>query len=95
MIADDLGLSADDIANTRKAMKAWIDREMQPGDMLSVVTTSGGIGAMEQLTNDRARLYDIARCGAAPCGGWANHRPYRDRLTFSSLSAPVSAKDRR
>lgn len=25
--------------------------------MLSVVTTSGGIGAMEQLTNDRARLY--------------------------------------
>jgi VWFA-related protein len=54
LIADDLGLSADDIPNTRKAMKAWIDREMEPGDMLSVVTTSGGIGAMEQLTNDRA-----------------------------------------
>ena len=57
MIADDLGLSSDDIPNVRKAMKSFVDGQMQPGDLVSVMTTSGGIGAMEQLTNDKRQLY--------------------------------------
>jgi hypothetical protein len=57
MLADDLGLSGDDIPNVRKAMKSFVDTQMQTGDLVSVMTTSGGMGAMEQLTNDRSRLY--------------------------------------
>jgi VWFA-related protein len=57
MIADDLGLSSDDIPNVRKAMKSFVDREMRSGDLVSVMTTSGGMGIVAQLTNDKRQLY--------------------------------------
>ncbi len=57
MIADDLGLSTDDIVNVRRAMKGFIDRYMQPGDLVSVMTSSGGMGILAQLTNDKRQLY--------------------------------------
>jgi VWFA-related protein len=56
MIADDLGLSPDDIPNVRKAMKSFVESQMQPGDLVSIMTTSGGMGAMQQLTNDKRQL---------------------------------------
>lgn len=49
-------LLADDLA-ARSAMKNFIDREMQPGDLVSIMTTSGGMGATEELTNDKRQLY--------------------------------------
>lgn len=52
LIADDLALSADEIPNVRNVMKRFVDEQMQPGDLISIMTTSGGMGAMEQLTND-------------------------------------------
>lgn len=56
MIADDLGLSSDDIPNVRTVMKSFVDRQMQPGDLVSILTTSGGSGAMQQLTKDKRQL---------------------------------------
>jgi len=57
LIADDLGLSSDDIYSVRRTMKSFVDREMQPGDLVSIMTTSGGMGAMQQLTNDKRQIY--------------------------------------
>jgi VWFA-related protein len=57
LMADDLGLSSDDIPNVRKAMKSFVERQMQAGDLVSIMTTSGGMGAMQQLTNDKRQLY--------------------------------------
>jgi VWFA-related protein len=57
LMADDLGLSSDDIPNVRKAMKSFVGRQMQAGDLASIMTTSGGMGAMQQLTSDKSRLY--------------------------------------
>jgi VWFA-related protein len=57
LMADDLGLSSDDIPNVRKAMKSFVDRQMQAGDLASIMTTSGGMGAMQQLTSDKSQLY--------------------------------------
>ncbi len=57
LMADDLGLSSDDIPNVRKAMKSFVDRQMQAGDLASIMTTSGGMGAMQQLTSDKRQLY--------------------------------------
>ena len=37
-------------------MKNFADSEMQPGDLISVMTTSGGMGITAQLTNDRRQL---------------------------------------
>ncbi len=57
LMADDLGLSADDIPNVRKAMKSFVDGQIRAGDLVSIMTTSGGMGAMQQLTNDKRQLY--------------------------------------
>jgi VWFA-related protein len=56
LMADDLGLSADEIPNVKKAMKSFVDGQMQAGDLVSIMTTSDGTGAMRQLTNDKRQL---------------------------------------
>ena len=56
LMADDLGLSSDDIPNVRKAMKSFVEGQMQAGDLVSIMTTSGGTGAMQQLTKDKRQL---------------------------------------
>ena len=57
LLADDLGLSGDGIPAVRAAMKSFVDREMQAGDLVSVMTTSGGTGVMGQLTTEKRQLY--------------------------------------
>ena len=57
LLADDLGLAVDDVVVVRRAMKSFVDQNMQADDLVSIMTTSGGMGAMEQLTNDRRHLY--------------------------------------
>lgn len=57
LIADDLGLSPDDIVAVRAAMKSFVDHQMEPDDLVSIMTTSGGMGVMQQVTNDRRQLY--------------------------------------
>ena len=57
LFADDLGLSGDGIPAVRTAMKSFVDREMQPGDLVSIMTSSGGMGVTSQLTTDKRQLY--------------------------------------
>jgi VWFA-related protein len=78
LIADDLGLSAHDIPRVRNTMKNFIDRLMQPGDLVSIMTTSGGTGALEQFTTDKHQLYAaIDRIRWTPAGrvGLSWHEP--------------------
>jgi VWFA-related protein len=41
----------------RRALKQFVDQQMQPGDLVAIIRTSGGIGALQQFTSDRRRLY--------------------------------------
>lgn len=57
VIADNLGLLPEDIGGVRQAMKNFVNREMQPSDLASILTTSGGQSMISQLTNDKRQLY--------------------------------------
>jgi len=57
LVVDDLALSADSIVRIRESLKKWVDVEMQPGDMVAVVRTNAGVGALQQFTNDKRMLY--------------------------------------
>ena len=57
LVVDDLGLSADSIIQIRESLKKWVDYEMQPGDLVAIVRTNAGIGALQQFTNDKRLLY--------------------------------------
>jgi VWFA-related protein len=57
LVADDLGISFDDIAGVRRALKKFVDEQMQPGDLVAIMRTSAGVGALQQFTTDKQMLY--------------------------------------
>jgi hypothetical protein len=57
LVVDDLGLSFQSTNYVRRALKQFVDQQMQAGDLVAIVRTSGGIGALQQFTSDRRQLY--------------------------------------
>src|SRR5258708_3406060 len=57
LVIDDLGLSFQSIYFVRRALKKFVDEQMQAGDLVAIVRTSGGVGALQQFTADKRQLY--------------------------------------
>ena len=57
LVVDDLGLSFQSTHFVRRALKQFVDEQMQPGDLVAIIRTSGGIGALQQFTADKRQLY--------------------------------------
>jgi VWFA-related protein len=57
LVVDDLGLSFQSTYYVRRALKKFVDEQMQPGDLVAIIRTSGGIGALQQFTSDKRHLY--------------------------------------
>jgi len=57
LVVDDLGLSWESIYYVRRALKKFVDEQMQPGDLVAIIRTSGGIGALQSFTSDKRQLY--------------------------------------
>jgi VWFA-related protein len=57
IVVDDLGLSFESTHFVRQALKKFVDEQMQPGDLVAIVRTSGGMGALQQFTTDKRQLY--------------------------------------
>jgi VWFA-related protein len=56
-VVDDLGLSFESTAYTRDALKKFVDRQMQEGDLVGIIRTGRGLGALQQFTSDKHILY--------------------------------------
>lgn len=56
IVVDDLGLSFESMAYVRRALKKFVDEQIQPGDLVAIVRTSGGIGVLQQFTADKRQL---------------------------------------
>jgi len=57
LVVDDLGLSPVSVAQVRWALKKFVDHDVQPGDLVAIVRTGGGIGALQEFTTDKRLLY--------------------------------------
>jgi VWFA-related protein len=57
LVVDDIALSGSGVVRVREALKKWVDNEMQPGDLVSVVRTNASTGSLQQFTNDKRLLY--------------------------------------
>ena len=57
LVVDDLGLSIPSTVWVRNALHDFIDQQMQPGDLVAIVRTSAGMGALQQFTTDRRMLH--------------------------------------
>ncbi len=56
LVVDDLGLSFESTYYVRRALKKFVDEQMQPGDLVAIIRTSGGMGALQQFTADKRQL---------------------------------------
>ena len=57
LVVDDLSLSFESAARVRRALKEFVDEQMQDGDLVAIIRTGAGIGALQQFTTDRRQLY--------------------------------------
>ena len=57
LVVDDLGLAGENIPAVRSAIKNFIDEQMRPGDLVAIVRTGAGMGALQQFTTDKRLLY--------------------------------------
>jgi VWFA-related protein len=56
LIVDDLGLSFVSTAFVRRTLTKYINEQMQPGDLVAIIRTSAGAGALQQFTGDKRQL---------------------------------------
>ena len=57
LVVDDLTLSFESVYYVRRALRKFVDEQMQDGDLVAVIRTGAGIGALQQFTNDKRQLY--------------------------------------
>lgn len=57
LLADDLGISAESMPRVKKALANVVDERLLPGDLVSLMASSGGTGALQQFTSDRRQLH--------------------------------------
>lgn len=57
LVVDDLTLSFESMYQVRRALKKFVDEQMQPGDLVAIVRVSAGVGALQQFTFNKQQLY--------------------------------------
>ncbi len=57
LVVDDLGLSFESVFYVKKALKKFVDEEVQEGELVAIIRTGGGIGALQSFTNNKQQLY--------------------------------------
>ncbi|MBP7476569.1 MAG: VWA domain-containing protein [Pyrinomonadaceae bacterium] len=57
LVVDDLSLSFESAYQTRRALKKFVDEQMDDGDLVAIIRTGAGIGALQQFTSDKRILY--------------------------------------
>jgi len=58
LVVDDLALSFESIARVRTALRKYVEQQMQPGDLVAIVRTGGGVAILEQFTTDKRILLE-------------------------------------
>jgi VWFA-related protein len=58
LVVDDTALSFQDLVRTRDALKRYVEQQMQPGDLVAIVRTGGGVAILEQFTTDKRILLE-------------------------------------
>ena len=57
LVVDDLGLSFESVYQVRRALRKFVDEQMQPNDLVAIIRTGGGMGALQQFTSNKQQLY--------------------------------------
>ncbi len=56
LVVDDLSLSFQSTYFVQRALKKFVNEQMQEGDLVAIIRTGAGIGALQQFTSDKRQL---------------------------------------
>jgi len=89
---DDLHLNGAGIARARKALNEFVDQQMRPNDQVAIVSTSGLIGFLQQLTDNKT----VLRTAILRLNDKRNNEGYagRTRITDYMASRIANLNDR-
>ncbi len=56
LVVDDLTLSFESVHFVRRALRKFVDEQMEEGDLVAIIRTGGGMGALQQFTFSKSQL---------------------------------------
>jgi len=96
VVVDDLGLSVESLQITKRALHAFVDRELRPTDLVALVRTGGAGGGLQPFTTDRRVLHaaiDGLRWNGASRSGVEPFEPVNIYATFDSRGSGIDPND--
>ena len=90
LVVDDLGLSFESMAFVREALRRYVNEQMQPNDLVAIIRTSAGMGALQQFTSDKRQLHaaiDRVKWHMAGRGGISTFAPLQGSAQLGGASA--------
>ena len=97
LVVDDLSLSFSSTYYARRALKKFVDEQMQEGDLVAIIRTGAGIGALQQFTNDRRQLYaaiEKVRWNPIGTGGIGSFAPLEEKIDTGAPKDEPEAGER-
>jgi VWFA-related protein len=91
LLVDDLTLSFESTYYTRRALKKFVDEQMEEGDLVAIVRTGAGIGALQQFTSDKRMLYaaiEKVRWNPVGNGGISAFAPLQAKMPGDDAEEP-------
>lgn len=83
LVVDDLTLSFESVYFVRRALRKFVDEDMQDGDLVAIIRTGAGIGALQQFTSDKRMLYaaiEKVRWNPTGAGGVGAFAPMQAKI---------------
>lgn len=93
LVVDDLSLSFESINETRRALRRFVNEQMQDGDLVAILRTGAGVGSLQSFTTDKRRLLlaiDRIRWNPAGTGGVSAFAAVA-RFSIESVVTPVDS----
>jgi VWFA-related protein len=91
LVVDDLGLSFESTHFVRNALRKFVDTQMQPGDLVAIIRTGAGVGALQQFTADKQLLYaaiERVKWNARGRAGLAAFAAIQDDILYNLRNRP-------
>jgi VWFA-related protein len=101
IVVDDLGLSFVSAGYMRRALKKIVDEQIQPGDLVAIIRTGGGVGSLQQFTSDKRQLYAAIErvrwnpMGVGDTGAFSAIRPRDLKIPGEQGNSGVGAAEHR
>ena len=80
---DDLHLGGDSLARARKSLLKFVGEQMASGDLVAVASTSGRVGFLQQLTDNKT----VLRAAVERLAYIRNTEPYAGKVPISEADA--------